>query len=200
MPSYSDPAIPASKLSRSPPGPRNMKLTLFIRYLLIIASPLPCGTKLSLPHPANAFSVPSTMQLSCATSPRRNPTKSWVYPSPIDPSEALLLRRNCRTVSQLPSRSSIFIGTYHATIGRHDDSISPDCRAAEHTTAHLFTCPATPLYLSPIDLRVNPLEAADFLTRLPAIGLPPLPRPLPEPVNCWIAASSLLGRGVVEVT
>ena len=39
----------------------------------------------------------------------------------------------------------------------------PDCNLEQHTTCHLFTCPANTTDLTPRDLWDNPTEVAAFL-------------------------------------
>ena len=84
-------------------------------------------------------------------------------PPPIHDSEKTLPRTTRCTLSQLRSGWSIMLQTYNARIQEGVSDICPDCHTSPHTTSHLFTCPAHPTTLTPIDLWHRPVEVAHFL-------------------------------------
>jgi hypothetical protein len=86
---------------------------------------------------------------------------------------------------QLRSRNCKDVKSYQHQIGSSLEDMCPACRSASHTTAHLFTCPASPTDLGVLDLWRRPREATDFLrtsTSFNHLSLNPLyPLPPPEP-------------------
>ena len=105
-------------------------------------------------------------------------------PPEVHASESLLPRDWKGTLSQLRSGFSKTLNTYLHRIHAAPDAICPQCGSHPHTTTHLFSCPAHPTPLTPIDLWLHPQEVALFLKDFaPFCNLsnPPAPRPPPEP-------------------
>ena len=101
--------------------------------------------------------------------------------------EEIELPRSARTaLSQLRSGYSIRLNSYRNSIGLSQDSLCPECLINDHTTRHLFECPAKPTDLSAADLWSNPKAVTNFLVTFHAFGDilpadPPAPPPQPAP-------------------
>ena len=94
---------------------------------------------------------------------------------PIDPAEQLLPRSYRRALSQLRSGHCSRLQSYRHSVGWADDPTCPNCRSADHTVAHLFSCPTQPTDLAPGDMWVASLQVAHFLAGLSQFSdLPPL--------------------------
>ena len=102
-------------------------------------------------------------------------------PPPVSELEKTLPRPTRTLLSQLRSGYSSTLKSYCARIGAVQDPSCPDCRASPHTTSHLFSCPATPTNLTPLDLWQDPPAAAAFLATVPSVAGAFAPRPPPEP-------------------
>ena len=122
------------------------------------------------------------------------PNKVLLGPPPeVDPAERMLPRPYRSTLSQLRSGYCSRLQSYLHRVGRAPSPACPDCGSAPHTTEHLFSCPESPTDLVPADLWTAPLQAAQFISSLPAFSdlppfpvipggpFPPPPRPPPEP-------------------
>ena len=87
-------------------------------------------------------------------------------PAPrIDKSEATLPRKTRSILAQLRSGYSTHLNSYLHRINptKYPTDKCPDCNLEQHTTCHLFTCPANTTNLTPRDLWDNPTEVAAFL-------------------------------------
>ena len=107
-------------------------------------------------------------------------------PPAISSSEIRLPRDWRCALSQLRSGFSKYLREFLHRIGAADAKCCPDCNVDDHTSSHLFSCPRFPTSLSPIDLWVNPITSAIFLSSQPSFSNlsdvnPPAPRPPPEP-------------------
>ena len=117
----------------------------------------------------------------------RSPNRVLHTLPPVISSEEQSLPRPFRTaMSQLRSGFSSKLQSYRSRIGLSNSPLCPECRSHEHTTEHVFDCPAAPTSLTPLSLWTDPLGVADFLSTLRAFeSLPPRegrpPRPPPEP-------------------
>ena len=115
------------------------------------------------------------------------PNKVLLGPPPeVDPAERMLPRPYRSTLSQLRSGYCSRLQSYLHRVGRAPSPACPDCGSAPHTTEHLFSCPESPTDLVPADLWTAPLQAAQFISSLPAFSdLPPFPvipgGPFPPP-------------------
>ena len=81
------------------------------------------------------------------------------------------------TLSQLRSGYCSKLQSYLHRVGRAPTPACPDCGSAPHTTEHLFSCPESPTDLAPADLWTAPLQAAQFISSIPAFS--DLPPPFP---------------------
>ena len=109
-----------------------------------------------------------------------------VRPPEISEEEVQLPRKARTTLSQLRSGYSIKLNSYKLSIGLRQDGLCPECEVHEHTTSHLFDCPAHPTHLTIADLWSKPREVIGFLVSLPSFddllpADPPAPPPPPEP-------------------
>ena len=107
-------------------------------------------------------------------------------PPEVDPSERMLPRPYRSTLSQLRSGYCSRLQSYLHRVGRAPSPACPDCGSAPHTTEYLFSCPESPTDLAPADLWTAPLQAAQFISSIPAFSdLPPFPvipgGPFPPP-------------------
>jgi hypothetical protein len=104
-------------------------------------------------------------------------------PPVVDPSEA-----TGTTLSQLWSDFCKHLRSYKHFINNTTDDSCLNCQTAPHREKKkIFSCPASPTQLVPLDLWVRPHEVASFLASLPSFShLPPVvplvpPSPPPEP-------------------
>ena len=85
-------------------------------------------------------------------------------PAPeISKDEVKLPRKTRSTLSQLRSSYSPFLQSYMYRINKAESDRCPKCLVNEHTTDHLFNCPANPTTLTARDLWANPIQAAEHL-------------------------------------
>ena len=84
-------------------------------------------------------------------------------PPPIARVEASLPRPTRVTLSQLRSGYSKYLNSYLTRVNPEIADRCPDCDSPNHTTRHLFSCPARPTGLTPESLWTNPVDAARFL-------------------------------------
>ena len=103
----------------------------------------------------------------------------------VDVAEMDLPRGTRTSLAQLRSGYCSALNSFKNRIGTSPTALCPCCRQAEHTTQHLFSCPAHPTSLSPLDLWLRPRETADYLIdwscfdRIPRERSPPEPPPTP---------------------
>ncbi|KAF2344463.1 DNA mismatch repair protein C-terminal, partial [Trinorchestia longiramus] len=100
-------------------------------------------------------------------------------PPPISEQERSLPRSTPILLSQLRSGHSRALNSYQARIGAAQDSTRLACGATDQTTSHLFSCPDTPTHLTPLDLWLDPMSTATFLSSVPSLStyFPPPIRP-----------------------
>ena len=85
-------------------------------------------------------------------------------PAPkVDVTEKTLPRKARSSLAQLRSGYSSMLNSYLARIRQDVQDICPDCNQPNHTTIHLFNCPAKPTDLNVHSLWTKPVEAAQFL-------------------------------------
>ena len=145
----------------APPPPRQMKKTLTSRFgaeIRQLSQPdLPEAVykrKLKAIHTSSVRNAISQMQ----------PNKVLnAAPPPINDAEKRLPRSSRATLSQLRSGYSKFLNSYKARINSDFQDICPLCNNDQHTTQHLFNCPANRTDLTTNDLWSRPTEAARFL-------------------------------------
>ena len=70
-------------------------------------------------------------------------------PPLVDLAEQLLPRYYRSALSQLCSDYCHQLQSYRRSVGWANDSTCPDCHAADHMVAHLFSCPTHPTDLAP---------------------------------------------------
>ena len=105
---------------------------------------------------------------------------------PVSDSEKRLPRIFRTTLTQLRSNHCSALKSYQFKINKTNSDICPECRGAPQSVLHLFSCPAYPTKLTPIDMWFNPIKCAELLITIPSFQhLPPLTifplRPPPEP-------------------
>ena len=113
-------------------------------------------------------------------------------PPPISASNSRLPRQTQRILSQLRSGYSNKLASYRHRVGQAASDLCPDCLQAPQDTAHLFACSANPTALRPLDLWINPVTTATFLSSTssfsdlglvrPALLASPPPLPPPPPL------------------
>ena len=84
-------------------------------------------------------------------------------PPEINKDEKRLPRQTRTTLAQIRSGYSPHLQTYLHQIGQAEHDLCPKCNLHPHTATHLFNCPNDPTDLNPIDLWINPVEAAAHL-------------------------------------
>ncbi|KAF2365058.1 Reverse transcriptase domain [Trinorchestia longiramus] len=108
-----------------------------------------------------------------------------IVPPPISEQERSLPRSTRTLLSQLRSGHSRALNSYQARIGAPQDTTCPTCGTADQTTSHLFSRPNTPTHLTPLDLWLDPVSTATFLSSVPSLPtyFPPPIRPHPSPAR-----------------
>ena len=182
------PNHPSREIICNPTGPRNIVPTLrgatfpHIQHLL-----QPNGLADPSVHRQSLSAIHTEEVAAYRNSSSRSANRVLgVLPPDISPDEQSLPRPIRTTLSQLRSGFSSKLQSYRHRIGLSDSSLCPECNSQEHTTEHVFACPAAPTPLTPLNLWTDPLGVADFLCTLRAFeSLPPRegspPRPPPEP-------------------
>ncbi|MCP4061384.1 MAG: hypothetical protein GY738_29760 [Pseudoalteromonas sp.] len=178
------PSHPSFSNVTTPPGPRSKKSTLQSKFLHTVQPFLSPDNTL---HPNNYKFTISQLHTSAVTqainSYPPNPVLNHAPPD-INPSEIPLPRHYRTILSQLRSNYCPKLQSYLHSINASLTPNCPSCPAdpTPETVHHLFSCPNNPTNLNPIDLWHNPHLVAAFLSTHPSFtGLPPLPRPPPEP-------------------
>jgi hypothetical protein len=123
----------------------------------------------------------------------RGPNRVLGIPPPaIDPSDKSLPRVPRHMLSQLRSDWCKNLKSYQKLIRKGNDDVCPEGQESSHVTAYLFSCPAVPTNLVPIDLWARPREAISFVSYPPSFShlssldpplLPPPPQTLLHPVG-----------------
>ena len=178
------PSHPSFQIVMADSGPRAMKNTLQSRYHPGVAeltgeAALTAGGTIANPTAARRQVHCRAVTKSIAA---RADNRVLGSPAPdVDDAEQELPRKTRRTLAQLRSGECLALNNYQHKMGWSDTLLCPCCRSEEHTTQHIFECPAyqTPLNLT--DLWTHPVEAAEFLRGLPFMDLPESRRPPPEP-------------------
>jgi hypothetical protein len=126
-----------------------------------------------------------TEAVSNAKSKQRSNPLIQHRPLAVTASETSLLRPFQTTLSQLLSTYCSSLKTYQLKICAINNDICSSCMIDSQSVLHLFSCPAYPCSLSPIDLWYNPVTVVKFLVTLPAFcHLPPLDASFPlHPLN-----------------
>jgi len=146
------PDHPNYALAKQHPGPRSMKHTLQSRFLPSISHLLdPNGDCSPSSYKQSLRSLHSSAVVSSVSSLEDNKVLH-ALPPPVSELERSLSRRTRSLLSQLRSGYSSSLRSYAARIGAHPDPSCPDCGTSQHTTEHLFRCPASPTHLSVLDL------------------------------------------------
>ena len=99
-------------------------------------------------------------------------------PPPLDKSLRSLPREWRATLAQLRSGFCRRLKSYKSMLDPTVSASCPDCQTDVHSTSHLFECASFPSTLYSIDLWVNPIHVANFLSRIPSFSdLPPVDQP-----------------------
>ena len=170
---------PSNAVVTAPQGPRQLRQTLASKHQASVAlflrngviPPDSLGTvKVDLHTAAVAEAI-----IGMDAKPNR---VLGARPPPVDSSVTDLPRHWRSTLSQLRSGFCRCLRSYRAVVDQSGPSSCPECDAAEHTIEHLFQCASFPTTLYRLDLWINPLHAAYFLSHLPSFShLPSLSPP-----------------------
>ena len=181
------PSHPSHEIVTAACAPRpNMKPSLQTKYGSALIPYLTDSGVISALNYKKVLAALHTSAVNSAIS-RLKPNRVLdTAPPEINPEEKQLPRAVRTTLCQLRSGFCRGLRTYLHKIGSSDDDQCPDCHLTQHSSSHLFNCPANPTDLVPGDLWKHPREAAEFLASLPSFDyLPPLdpmlPPPPPEP-------------------
>lgn len=85
------------------------------------------------------------------------------YPPPVANEEKQLPRSTRTTLAQLRSGWCHHLNHYMTRLDPQVVDACPSCGGQPHDTNNLFSCPAKPTTLTPIDLWKSPVEVARFL-------------------------------------
>ncbi|KAF2364375.1 Reverse transcriptase domain [Trinorchestia longiramus] len=104
-------------------------------------------------------------------------------PPPISEQQRSLLKSTRTLLSQLRIGDSGALNSYQARTGAAQDHTCPACNAVDQITSHLFSCPNTSIHLTPLDLWLDPVSTATFLSSVPSLSayFPPPIHPSLEP-------------------
>ena len=178
------PEHPSFQTVRADSGPRPMKHTLQSRYLRELRELTDDGALTedgSIMDPAAARRQIHTRAVANSIAARAD-NRVLNAPAPdVAEEEQELPRKTRRTLAQLRSGECMALNSYLHKVGWSDTPLCPCCRSEEHTTQHLFDCPAHQTEREPIDLWLRPILSTDFLRTLPFMDLPETRRPPPEP-------------------
>ena len=176
------PTHPSHQIVTTPPAPRNMKKPLQSRFHSRVE-----------PYTVNGIVPPATYRstigsihtdaVSQALASYRVNKVLGARPPVVAPEEASLPRAHRVALGRLRSGHSPVLNSYLMAIESPttQSDLCPMCRTEAHTTGHIFACPARPTPFTTIDLWSSPCAVASFLSGLPFMSLPALPRPPPEP-------------------
>ena len=179
---------PSHRIVTAQQGPRNLRHTLTSKHKSTVVPFLRNGI---LPPESRQTVINDlhTAAVSVAIQGMdKNPNRVLgSRPPQVNKSESSLPRHWRSTLSQLRSGFCRCLRSYKAVVDQLGSTICPECNAEEHTVSHLFQCAAKPTTLYKLDLWVNPLHVAFFLSLLSSfIHLPRIPAPssplLPHPV------------------
>src|SRR5271163_2635090 len=92
-------------------------------------------------------------------------------PPPISASEKFLPRRHRTLLAQLRCNSCPRLNQYQNFIQPATPNTCPACSLSPHDTQHIFSCPAIPTPLTPLDLWADPGAVITFLDRGPGMVL-----------------------------
>ena len=157
-------------------GPRSIRATLQSRFLPSIQQHLVDG---SIPPDARKPTIKilhtEAVASSIAAAGHNRVINS--IPPPINPEEFLLPRPYRSCLPQLRSGYCSALNDYKFRVGRSPSPFCTECSAEEHSVSHLFSCPAYPTQLTPLDLWFDAWRVSSFLSSLPYFSyLPPLER------------------------
>ena len=96
--------------------------------------------------------------VACSISNYRSNVVLGGYPPPVSKDEIQLPRFTRTALAQLRSGWCRKLNHYMSRLDASITDTCPDCGGGPHDTNHLFTCPAKPTHLSPLDLWTSPLE------------------------------------------
>jgi hypothetical protein len=101
-------------------------------------------------------------------------------PPAVAESERFLPHAFQTTLNQMRSDFRSAQKSYQYFINKALDNICPGCQSASQTVTHLFSCPAHPTSLRPINIWNNLVAVASFIATLPVFGfwLDPVRLPL----------------------
>ena len=177
---------PSYDVVNLPRGPRDMKSTLQSAFSVdvepyLVNNSLPPGN-----YNATKNSLHTSFVARVENAAINNNLLDGKLPD-VHKSEETLPRPVRALLSQLRSGRSSKLNTYqHFVLGKIPSPSCPLCDTDDHTSQHIFNCPAAPTSLSLIHLWTKPCEVATFLSSLPTFSdlfppNPPPPLPPPEP-------------------
>ena len=181
---YLQPEHPSFPIVTADSGPRPMKHTLQSRYLPRLeeltgdAGLTGIGT---IVDPVTTRKQVHTRAVENSIAARQANEVLGAPAPDVAVEEEDLPRKTRRTLAQLRSGECIALNSYKHKIGLTDSAVCPCCRNEEHTTQHIFRCPANETDFEPVDLWRRPVDVADYLRTLPFMDLPARGRPPPEP-------------------
>jgi hypothetical protein len=160
------PSHPSHKLTLPNTNARHLRQTAFDNVNFTVNITTDTNHPSTETIKANCKTIHSTIVQNYLSSLKPNPIINQI-PPPIHNSELSLSRDSRCLLSQLRSGHSRFLLKYLNLIdpNTYPSPICPACNSHEHNTTHLFNCPTVPnpLNLTPLDLWIRPVEAAEVL-------------------------------------
>ena len=148
---------PSNKLLHFPPPPQDMKRTNLIHETAVgqlFQSDMSVKEALKAVHTKSVTESITKLEPNFVLKDK---------PPDIDKSESTLPRKVRSGLARLRSGYSRILQSYLHRLDESTPNVCPDCSAPDHTTSHLFSCPARPTDLCLRDLWENPVKAALFL-------------------------------------
>jgi hypothetical protein len=154
---------PCSYLTTPAQRPRRMKNSLHSRFNRTIQPLIPSRPLLQADFKQGLRALHTATVDDAVRGYSRSITLGG-YPPPVNIKEEICLPRivRCR-LSQLRLGHCVLLADYRSRIDPESSNICPDCNVAPQTVVHLFSCPANPTELEPIDLWLKPRKVAAFL-------------------------------------
>ena len=167
---------PSFSTVTAPPGNRKMKGTLLEMFGDEVRPHLVDGCIPEAEYPAVRNGIHTSHVSSFVNNRATNPIINQ-QPPPVSHSISRLPRQTQRVLSQLRSGYSNKLATYRHRVGQAASDLCPDCLEVPQDTSHLFSCRVHPTPLTPLDLWINPILSATFLSSTPTFSDLELIRP-----------------------
>jgi hypothetical protein len=148
-----------------PMPPRLMRQSIQQRHNPSVQSVLDEG--LSVNEPTHRKAISNRLHTKAVSHAIMSCKKNLVlneHPPPVHQSEELLPRNTRCKLAQLRSGECNLLQTWQHRVNENIPDNCPRCNLEPDTTQHLFNCTATPMQLQPIDLWLQPVEAARALS------------------------------------